>query len=84
MYRNNQYKGMRNSIQQKQRCRHQRWLKPLLFIIATFIQLMSVRGYEIISENTIFSRWRSVISRVVKMPKGNIVDFDVSLASTDC
>ncbi len=75
---------MRNSIQQKQRCCHQRWLKSLLFIIVTIIHLVSVRGYEIISENTIFSRWRSVISRVVKMPKGNIVDFDVSLASTHC
>ena len=41
-------------------------------------ELPSVGGYEIISEKTIFSRWRSIISRVVKMPNGNIVDYDVS------
>jgi hypothetical protein len=35
-------------------------------------------GYEIISDKTVFSRWRSIISRVVKMPNGNVVDYDVS------
>lgn len=36
------------------------------------------QGYEILNEKTIFSRWRSIISRVVKMPNGNVVDYDVS------
>ena len=38
-------------------------------------------SYEIVSDKTIFSRWRSIISRVVKMPNGNVVDYDVSTLS---
>ena len=42
-------------------------------------------GYELISDTIIFKRWRSIISRVVRMPNGNIVDYDVStLIKNDC
>lgn len=37
----------------------------------------SIKGYDILSEQTIFSRWRSIISRVVKIPTGHVVDYDV-------
>jgi hypothetical protein len=35
-------------------------------------------GYQIIRDKVVYSRWRSIISRMVKMPNGNEVDFDVS------
>ena len=38
---------------------------------------ISSGGYELISDTIIFKRWRSIISRVVRMPNGNIVDYDV-------
>ena len=34
--------------------------------------------YEIVGEEVVYSRWRTVIQRQVRYPKGNIVDFDVS------
>ena len=39
----------------------------------------SLNSYEILKEETIFSRWRSIISRVVKIPSGYVVDYDVSV-----
>jgi len=39
----------------------------------------SPMGYEHISDTLGYSRWRSIIQRIIKMPNGNIVDFDVSL-----
>lgn len=35
-------------------------------------------NYEIVGEELVYSRWRTVIQRKVRYPKGNIVDFDVS------
>lgn len=35
-------------------------------------------NYEILGEKEVYSRWRTVIQRQVRYPKGNIVDFDVS------
>jgi len=35
-------------------------------------------GYEIVREKVVYSRWRSIISRVVKIPNGKEVDYDVS------
>mmetsp|Transcript_13511 Transcript_13511/g.24462 ORF Transcript_13511/g.24462 Transcript_13511/m.24462 type:complete len:295 (-) Transcript_13511:306-1190(-) len=33
--------------------------------------------HEIIHSEVVYSRWRKVIRRVVRMPKGNIVDYDI-------
>ena len=38
-------------------------------------------GYEIIRDKVVYSRWRSIISRLVKMPNGHEVDYDVSFTS---
>ena len=38
-------------------------------------------GYEIIRDKVVYSRWRSIISRLVKMPNGHEVDYDVSFIS---
>ena len=38
----------------------------------------SHHSYDIISNTVAYKRWRSIIHRVVKMPNGNVVDFDVS------
>jgi len=35
--------------------------------------------YEIIRDEIVFSRWRSITSRLVRMPNGNEVDYDVSI-----
>ena len=35
--------------------------------------------YEILSRETVYNRWRSIIQQRVKMPNGNLVDYDVSL-----
>ena len=35
-------------------------------------------GYEIIRDEVVYSRWRSIISRLVRMPNGQEVDYDVS------
>lgn len=35
-------------------------------------------NYEILGEKEVYSRWRTVIQRQVRYPKGNVVDFDVS------
>jgi len=34
-------------------------------------------NYEIVSEKEVYSRWRTVIQRKVRYPKGTIVDFDI-------
>ncbi len=36
------------------------------------------KTFKIIRDKVVYSRWRSIISRVVQMPNGNEVDFDVS------
>lgn len=37
------------------------------------------QGYEIISEEVVYSRWRSILSRRIRHPKdGKIVEYDVS------
>mmetsp|Transcript_7260 Transcript_7260/g.8283 ORF Transcript_7260/g.8283 Transcript_7260/m.8283 type:complete len:82 (+) Transcript_7260:132-377(+) len=38
----------------------------------------TTHNYKILSEKVLFSRWRSIVSRVVEMPNGNEVDYDVS------
>lgn len=36
-------------------------------------------GYEIISEEIVYSRWRSILNRRIRHPKdGKIVEYDVS------
>ena len=44
----------------------------------TTFGLDSSSAYEIIRETTGYSGWRSIIRRVVKMPNGRSVDYDVS------
>lgn len=34
--------------------------------------------YEILSSETVYKRWRSIIQQTVKMSNGNVVNYDVS------
>lgn len=40
-------------------------------------ETFSNHDYKVMSEETVYSRWRSVIQRKVHMPNGKIVDFDI-------
>lgn len=38
-------------------------------------------GYEIVGEEIMYSRWRSIVSRRIRQPKdGKIVEYDVSFS----
>ena len=52
--------------------------KSLDIIAASHKEVVSPHGYDIIREEVVYSRWRSIISRVVRMPNGKEVDYDVS------
>ena len=45
---------------------------------STIASRQAPTNYEIVGERQVYSRWRTVIQRQVRYPKGNIVDFDVS------
>ena len=51
----------------------------LLSFATNVLVLSSPKGYEIVRDKVVYSRWRSIISRVVRMPNGNEVDYDVSI-----
>ena len=45
---------------------------------STIASRQAPTNYEIVGERQVYSRWRTVIQRQVRYPRGNIVDFDVS------
>jgi hypothetical protein len=51
----------------------------LSFATNVLVLSSSPKGYEIVRDKVVYSRWRSIISRVVRMPNGNEVDYDVSI-----
>ena len=34
-------------------------------------------GFKIISDTAVYSRWRTVLQRIVEFPDGQVVDYDV-------
>ena len=50
----------------------------VIFLLLQVHESFSMSGYTILSDKVVYSRWRSVISRVVRMPNGKEVDYDVS------
>lgn len=37
----------------------------------------NVHDYEVLSSETVYKRWRSIIQQRVKMPSGTVVDYDI-------
>ena len=52
-------------------------MEHVRFTVASSSSSSVSEGFTIISDVAIYSRWRTVLQRVVEYPNGQVVDFDV-------